>query len=100
MKKLFIYIAMMLPLLTSCVSEDSNYGTDQTYITIGGIEKKYDVTSFAGKHLTIAPSVSSNYADDDLEYTWAYYDPNYCCPLKLFMIKKLGLDSSLGIQPF
>ena len=76
MKKLYIYIAMMLPLLTSCVSEDSNYGTDQTYITIGGIEKKYDVTSFAGKHLTIAPSVSSNYADDDLEYTWAYYDPN------------------------
>ena len=25
----------------------------------------------------------------------------YCCPLNLFLsIKKLGLDSSLGIQPF
>lgn len=25
---------------------------------------------------------------------------NYCCPLKLFLSKKLGQDSSLGIQPF
>ena len=24
----------------------------------------------------------------------------YCCPLKIFEHKKLGLDSSLGIQPF
>ena len=25
---------------------------------------------------------------------------NYCCPLKLFERKKIGLDSSLGIQPY
>ncbi len=34
----------------------------------------------------------------------AYYSEvlfrNYCCPLKLFLSKKLGQDSSLGIQPF
>ena len=25
---------------------------------------------------------------------------NYCCPLKLFLSIKLGMDSSHGIQPF
>ncbi len=63
-------------MLSSCVSNDSEYGTDKTYINISGFEEKYEITSFAGKSLSISPTVTSNSGEDDLEYTWAYYDPN------------------------
>lgn len=76
MKKIFAYILLALPLLSSCVSDDSEYGTDKTHINISGFEKKYEITSFAGKTLSISPTVTSNGGEDDLEYTWAYYDPN------------------------
>ncbi len=76
MKKIFAYILLALPLLTSCVSDDSDFGSDKNNIEISGVEKEYEVTSFAGKSLVIAPTITTDYDDDDLEYTWTYYDPN------------------------
>lgn len=62
--------------MQSCTDDDSNYGVDQTNIVIKGIEKKYDVISFAGRHLQINPDITSSFPDNDLEYKWYMYNPN------------------------
>lgn len=67
----------VVTLCNSCISDDSTYGTDNTAIKISGIEKKYNVISFAGQCLEINPKVESSFSDDDLEYTWYYYDPDF-----------------------
>ena len=61
--------------MLSCTSDDSSYGSDTTNITIGGIDNKYVVTSFAGQYLEINPQIKSSFPEDDLEYQWSYYDP-------------------------
>lgn len=76
MKKAILSLCLALPLLTACVSEDSQYGTGTNSITISGIESKYNAVSYAGYSLKITPTVTTNFSDDDLEYTWSYFDPN------------------------
>ena len=78
MKKIHFTLLMTIVALLSlqsCSSDDSSYGTDKTNIQISGIESRYSVTSFAGRYLEINPQITSSFADDDLEYAWAYYDP-------------------------
>ena len=78
MKKIHFTLLMTIVALLSlqsCSSDDSSYGTDKTNIQISGIESRYSVTSFAGRYLEINPQITSSFADDDLEYSWAYYDP-------------------------
>ena len=66
--------AVALTLLASCSSDDSDYGTPgKTYLNLGGIEKSYTIESFSGQKLTIMPTITSSFSDEDLEYLWTYY---------------------------
>ena len=62
--------------MQSCTDDESTYGIDHTSIVINGIDSKYDVISFAGKHLQINPTVNSTFPESDLEYRWYMYNPN------------------------
>lgn len=66
--------ALALILLASCASDDSDYGTPgKNYIDLGGIEKSYNIESFSNEKLSITPTITSSFGDDDLEYLWTYY---------------------------
>lgn len=66
--------AVALTLLASCSSDDSDYGTPgKTYLNLGGIEKSYTIESFSDQKLTITPTITSSFSDEDLEYLWTYY---------------------------
>ena len=62
--------------MQSCTDDESTYGIDHTSIVINGIDSKYDVISFAGRHLQINPTVNSTFPESDLEYRWYMYNPN------------------------
>lgn len=71
---LFALPAVALLFLAGCASDDSDYGTPgKTYINLDGIEKSYSIESFSNEKLTIKPSISSSFGDDDLTYLWTYY---------------------------
>ena len=73
MKKTIYSIALAMAALVamqSCTDDESTYGIDHTSIVINGIDSKYDVISFAGKHLQINPTVNSTFPESDLEYRW------------------------------
>lgn len=62
-------------LLGACTDDDSTYGVQgKNYIHLSGLENSYDIVSFSGDKLNISPVVESDYAADDLEYTWSYYN--------------------------
>lgn len=78
MNKKYAHLLFVLPLfallLAGCASDDSDYGTPgKTYIDLGGIEKSYTIESFSSQKLSITPTISTSFADDDLEYLWTYY---------------------------
>lgn len=65
---------LLATLFTGCTSDDSDYGTPgKTYINLSGIDESYSVETHGTDKLVITPQISSSFADDDLEYTWAYY---------------------------
>lgn len=62
-------------LLGACTDDESTYGVQgKNYIHLSGLENSYDIVSFSGDKLNISPVVESDYAADDLEYTWSYYN--------------------------
>jgi hypothetical protein len=74
MKKIFMPLLAALMVLGACTDDDSSYGvTGKNYIHLSGVELFYDFVSFSGDKLNINPVVESDYAADDLEYTWSYY---------------------------
>ncbi len=75
MKKIIFALAACLTLTAACTDDDSTYATEgKNYINLGGIDESYSVVAFSGDRLNIEPTVESSYPDDDLEYSWAYYD--------------------------
>lgn len=69
--KTLLYLPVLL-LMMSCVDDDSTYGSDTMDISISGIDDIYNVVSFSDDALTISPTVTSSFGDDDLEYEWSY----------------------------
>ncbi|MCI7309236.1 MAG: PKD-like family lipoprotein [Prevotella sp.] len=75
MKKVFMPLLASVLLLGACTDDDSTYGVQgKNYIHLSGLENSYDIVSFSGDKLNISPVVESDYAADDLEYTWSYYN--------------------------
>lgn len=70
MKKIIFFLTL-LPLLTSCFDDDSTAWTQKAGdITITGVEGSYTSMSFVGEHLTITPTVTTDYSDSDMDYQW------------------------------
>lgn len=97
MKKLFLFLLVLPLLLASCIKDDSTIGTGDTQITISGIQETYNITTFNNELLEITPTVTSTFGDDDLTYTWSYYDTNEALRLqqKDFKAKVLHHEKNL-----
>ncbi|MBO1362610.1 hypothetical protein JHU38_02255 [Prevotella sp. A2931] len=74
MKKTILFIFILMS-LAACVKDDSTYGNDQIYIRITGLSDSYHVTSFTNAPFSVAPTVESSFAENDLEYKWFYFKP-------------------------
>ena len=62
---------MVVALFTSCLSDDSTGPTvDVSDIEVGGMQESYERKAFVGDYLQISPTITTEYADDQLEYTW------------------------------
>lgn len=91
MKKIYIALFASLAMFAACTDDDSEYGTSgKNYINIGGLDESYDIVTFSGEKLDIKPTVETSYADDDLEYTWTYYDESKA--YTLYHDKETGKD--------
>lgn len=73
MKKNILYLFAVLFLLASCLSDDSDEGDLASFqdVTVEGIESKYTITSYTGKHLQITPAIDTDIASDKLTYKWS-----------------------------
>lgn len=76
MKKIYFFIAALATMtMFSCIDDDSTYASgDMIKLELGGLEKSYDVVSFSNDELQLTPTVTTSFAEDDMEYFWAYYD--------------------------
>lgn len=69
MKKIYMMLALMAGLFSSCFDDDGNYKyTNVEDITIEGISESYINNSYNGEVLEIDPVITSNYTD--LQYEW------------------------------
>lgn len=76
MKKVYLLFLSLTLTLASCIKDDSTIGFGDTNINISGIQGSYDITTFNNELLEITPIITSSFSEDDLEYSWSYYDTN------------------------
>lgn len=77
MKKIYLFVAALATMtMFSCIDDDSTYadGNKAIKLELGGLEKSYNVVSFSNDELQLSPTVSTSFAEDDMEYIWSYYD--------------------------
>ena len=76
MKKLYLFILMVVPLFfASCFEDEGNYSyKDVDEIEIEGMESVYTKNSYNGEVLEIDPVIKTAYTD--LEYEWWIWEPN------------------------
>ncbi len=76
MKKI-LYFLSLLPLMTSCFSDDSSAWTQEVSdISISGIESSYTVTSLIGERLIITPVIKTDFKESDINYQWLLISAN------------------------
>lgn len=76
MKRIYFLLLSLPFLMASCIKDDSTMGTDRASISISGVESSYNITTFNNELLEITPTVTSSFGDDDLAYSWSYFDTN------------------------
>lgn len=77
-KYLFIIVPLFLAFfLSSCLHDDSTLGSNSVSdIAVSGMDDSYTASSYIGEHLKIIPMVNTEYAEDDIAYTWLLLNEN------------------------